>query len=185
MAALDMKTFFLLVFGALFFLAWWQNNSLSNRIHCIFRNKDRRDEEKQIPIKDNKVTYKGGVYEVDPRRFTLFKYSRGIIGMLFPVMMPSLHFNWSSRVAENPDDFTYTWDTPDARAIADSRADWKGMNSGIDTQTGKKLNLGGSWMMWIGVIIIVGIVWFTYQNYNHIKTIEAYLQAGGSIPGVK
>ena len=183
---LDSSTFFLLVLGGLLFLAWWQINSLGSKIFCTFRNKDKGKEERFVGLKDGVVIFKGGQYEIDPRRVTILKYTRGIIGMLMPIPVRTLDFTWSSRVPENPDDFTYTWDTPDARAMADSRADWRGMNAGIDTQTGKKANLFGNWMIWVAVIALVGMVYFIYKDHVALASVQKYLTAvGANIPGAK
>jgi hypothetical protein len=179
MAGISGNTFFLLVLLALIIMVWFQVNSLGNKIFCTFRRKDKSKEEKFISLKDDMVNFGKGLYEVDPRRITILKYKRGIIGALFAIPVRTLDFTWASRVAENPDDFSTTWDTPDARAMADSKSDWKGMNQGIDTQTGKKQGIMGGWMVWVAVIAIVLIAFFTYQNYTHVKSIEKYLQAGG------
>jgi len=178
--AISSTSFFMLVLVSVLVLVWFQVNSLGNKIFCTFRSKDKGKDEKFVGEKDGVVHFKGGVYEIDPRRVTILKYKRGLIGMLFQIPVKTLDFTWSSRVAENPDDFSTTWDTPDARGMADSRKDWIGMNSVIDVQTGKKPNFMGNWMVWAGVIIIVVIAFVTYINYTNVKSIQKYLEASGN-----
>jgi hypothetical protein len=173
-------TFFLLVFGALLFLVWWQVNSLGSKIFCTFRRKDRGKIERFVSLKEGVVNFDGGQYEIDPRKITILKYTRGLIGMFIPIPVRCLDFTWSSRVPESPDDFTSTWDTPDARAMADSRSDWRGMNAGIDTQTGKKTNLFGNWMIWVGIAVVLVIVYFVYKDHVAITSVQKYLEAGGA-----
>jgi len=180
---LDSTTFFMLVFGALLFMAWWQVNSLGNKIFCTFRRKDKGKIERFVGLKDGVVNFDGGQYEIDPRRVTILKYTRGLIGMFMPIPVRCLDFTWSSRVPENPDDFTYTWDTPDARAMADSRADWRGMNAGIDTQTGKKMNLFGNWMIWVVVGVFIVLAYVVYKDHVAVASVQKYLEAvGANIP---
>jgi len=174
------STFFMLTIGTFAILVGFQIYSLSNKIFCTFRSKDRGKEEKFVSAKAGTVTFSNGTYEIDPRRITVLKYKRGLMGFIGGLPVKSLDFTWSSRVAENPDDFSATWDTPEARKMADSTADWKGMNQGIDTQVGKKSSMMGGWMLYVAIGIIVLLAYFTYNNYTNVKAITKYLEASGN-----
>lgn len=178
--AISSSTFIELILGTFVILTLFQVYSLSNKIFCTFRSKDKGKEEKFVSEKDGVVHFKNGTYEIDPRRITILKYKRGLMGFIGGLPVKSLDFTWSSRVPENPDDFTATWDTPEARKMADSKNDWQGMNSGIDVQVGKKQSFMGGWMLYVAIGIIVILAYFTYNNYTNVKSITKYLEASGN-----
>ena len=142
---------------------------LRNKIYCSFRRINKTKIDKFVPMHSRYVIFDGGKYKIDPKRITLLWYNRGI-HQFFPQWVPSLDYSWYADVPHNPDDFTDTWDTPEARNAASSEEDWKGFNRGMQTQIGKK---GGSFEQYKTIIIIVAVVAVVYFIYSQGQAANA------------
>uniref|UniRef100_A0A6M3M769 Uncharacterized protein n=1 Tax=viral metagenome TaxID=1070528 RepID=A0A6M3M769_9ZZZZ len=154
---------------------WYSINKFKGKILCTFRWRNKTKTEKLIPLKSKSVKFGKGDYIVDTKRITTFWYNKGI-HQFFPIPVPTLDFRQGERNAIDPEDFTTTWDTPEAREMSSSEDDYKAFNKGIQAQLGKKSRLP-EWFLpaiTIGAILVIG--YLVYNQGQHLTYLEQLIQ---------
>lgn len=168
----------------LLILTWYNLWQLQGKIKCMFRQPDGSVVYKTLPMKGDWVYYKNVPYHINRKRIDINWFKMwGILTLPIPL----LEWKWDSEEPLDPTTFRNTWDTPDARGMADSKKDWQSMNEGIDQQVGAR-KAGGfeRWLPFvaIGATLIVGfLVW---QISGKMGIIEQQIQSlGGMVQSLK
>jgi len=95
---------------------------LKNQIWCTFRRRDRTKIEKFAKQGQNRIEFDGGWYHVRPERTTLIMWTKGIHAIV-PTWVRSLDYRHDSALPLDPNTFSNTWETPEARKNLNKQED--------------------------------------------------------------
>lgn len=141
--------------------------SLSGKMLCSFRRRDKTKIEKLIKRKGKYIIFEDGRYNIDPRRITLFWYTRGL-HQFFPCWIPSMDFTFATPNAIDPETFETTWKTPEVANASQQEDSMKAFSKGIQSQTGTK----SKYPEWLFPMIIIGLIaligYWIYQMSGQI-----------------
>jgi hypothetical protein len=148
-----------------FFIGYsiFQTWSLKDKVYCTFRRKDKVLISKVVKLKQGRVSFENGWYDLDSGRTTLRLVWQGII----PTWVRCLDFRCNSRYALDPDDFKNDADNPNDRAALDMTDDLRALfetqKTSLSKGSGKKSLLEGLMpILTIGGFIILG--YLVYQQ---------------------
>jgi hypothetical protein len=163
-------------------LVWFSQKKFENKMLCRFVLPHNVEIEKWVPIHSRYVVLKTkrGVerYVIDARYIVMRLYQGGV-NKIFPVMVPTLEYNWTS---ENPIDRSTgepsSWRTPDIAGAAWQGSQFSAFTKAISAQVAKK-GLAGMlpYIIIAGVVILVGI--FLYSQISGLSAqVDALTQMG-------
>ncbi len=153
---------------------WYSINNLKNKCLCIFRRKNKQRIKKLVPLKDNKLTFEGFEYDIDPRCAGL---EWVIVMGIFGTWVIAYDFSWYHRFPHDPNDFENVWDTPDLRKSINLQDRMKAYARGqSQALSGKKPSTFQQYLPWIAIfaVVIVGVM--LYNTNQHMNLIEEMMK---------
>jgi len=170
----QLDTSSILIIFLLGFIAYaaYSAYSLKSKIWCSFRRVDRTKIEKFAKVTQKRIVFDGGYYIVRPERTTLILWTKGI-HQFFPIWVRSLDFRHDSSLPLSPNDFTNTWETPEARKALNKEEDIQGFALGtraaLTGKTKKSLLESLTPLIMLGGFAI--LAWMAWQSQKRIDTI--------------
>ncbi len=165
--ALTPQTLFIFVLIFIVFYAGFSSRSLSKKVYCSFRGRDRTVIYKWAKVKQARIDFEdsGGVYwyNVSPKCVTHRLWANGIHAII-PISVKCLDYRWNSTEPLDPNTFTNDL-TPDERKSLDIKDDVVGYTEGSrQAYEGKKKKslLEG----WLPIIMLIGIAALGYMVYQ-------------------
>lgn len=169
---MDWSTSLVVVCLFLVGLVWYSQQKFQHKMLCRFVMPHNVEIEKWVPIFSRYVvlkTKRGTERYVIDARYIVMRLYEGGVNKLFPVMVPTLEYNWTS---ENPIDRTTgepsSWKTPDIAGAAWQGSQFAAFTKAIAAQVAKK-GLAGMlpYILIAGVVILAAI--FLYSQIQGLS----------------
>lgn len=146
----------------------YAQSKFKNKMLCYFLRPNKQRIKKFVPIYSNYVVfdrgrYGIGRYNVDPNCIVHEWYTQGV-NKFFPVLIPTLDFEWWSPNPRDPSTGQITWRTPEVEAAAYNGQSYVGMARAMAQQSGTKRNKIAELLplVILGVLIIGGFLIYQY-----------------------
>lgn len=175
----------------LLIIFWYSQTKFKNKMLCYFLRPNKQRIKKFVPLFASWVIfdrgkYGVGRYRVDPKCIILEWYTGGI-NRIFPILVPTLDFEWWSPNPRSPETGQIGWHTPEVEAAAYQGQSYVGMARAMAQQGGglkrnKIMELIP--LIVLGVLIIMAFVGYQYLGSLN-EQLGAIQQRINLMPGVK
>ena len=126
---MDYSTLLIMLLLFIVIYSSYSAHSLKDKIRCTFRRRDRTRLERFAKAKQKRIDFDNGWYYINPKYTTLSLWSQGVHAII-PTWIRVLDFRHDSPEALNPDTFTNSWESPEARKALNKEEDIRAYSAG-------------------------------------------------------
>lgn len=172
---MDLRTFAMLVILVLFIVGVYSTNRKRSQIYCLFTGKDKTEEQKWVTVKDDCVIFRNKKYDIYTPYITSMWFTKGI-HILFPTRVNCLKYRWNSRWPQNPNTGEYALLDPSVRKLIDKNETVKAFFKNMTPQAQEKKSTLMRWLPLIGVVVVVLVGFYLYQDSQGMKSVINSMQ---------